>query len=97
MFFVIIILDLTFVPRNFRRADALGKWQWRLSIVAFHQDERLLLRAGARNMRFAQAFTRPVAVLSGFCRTAACKPIVDAREGGVNRALLAFVQGKLSV
>ncbi|TIW38811.1 MAG: hypothetical protein E5V71_15850 [Mesorhizobium sp.] len=30
--------------RNFRRADALGKWQWRLSIVAFHQDERLSLQ-----------------------------------------------------
>ncbi|RWN06351.1 hypothetical protein [Mesorhizobium sp.] len=81
MFFVIIILDLTFVPRNFRRADALGKWQWRLSIVVFHQDERLLLRAGARNMPFAQAFTRPVAVLSGFCRTAACKPILDKKGG----------------
>ncbi|TGP13519.1 hypothetical protein [Mesorhizobium sp. M2D.F.Ca.ET.233.01.1.1] len=41
MYFVIIILDLTFVASKFRRADALGKWQWRLSIVAFHQDERL--------------------------------------------------------
>lgn len=41
----------------------------------------VFLRAGARSMRFAQAFTRPVAVLSGFCRTAACKLILDKKGG----------------
>lgn len=81
LYFVIIILDLTFVASKFPARGRPRQWQWRLSIVAFHQDERLLLRAGARNMRFAQAFTRPVAVLSGFCRTAACKPILDKKGG----------------
>ncbi|AZV19337.1 MULTISPECIES: hypothetical protein [unclassified Mesorhizobium] len=41
MYFVIIILDLTFVASKFPARGRPRQWQWRLSIVAFHQDERL--------------------------------------------------------
>ncbi|TIN51352.1 MAG: hypothetical protein E5X95_04185 [Mesorhizobium sp.] len=83
MFFVIIILDLTFVASKF---PARGRPRQ----MAMAPEHRCLSPGRASSppcgrpqyaRLFAQAFTRPVAVLSGFCRTAACKPILDKKGG----------------